>query len=116
LLEHGANINAKAQGGYTALMRASSDDSVRGVRYLLEHAADTNLENESGDTALLLLNTNSKENKRANQIADLLLGAGADPCHRNHQGISVAERLWLNSPLRATVENACHAKQPQLLK
>ena len=58
LIEQGADINAKDEGGETALMWASGNQftgkgHIEVVKYLVENGADINAEGKSGDTALI---------------------------------------------------------------
>ena len=52
LLEHGADINALSDGGWTPLHLASSRPHVEVVRLLLEHDADVEVKTNEGKTAL----------------------------------------------------------------
>jgi Ankyrin repeats (3 copies)/Ankyrin repeats (many copies) len=52
LLEHGADINAQNQFGWTSLHWASINGALEVVRLLLEHGADVQVKNNSGRTAL----------------------------------------------------------------
>ncbi|CAN5680520.1 hypothetical protein BH24ACI5_BH24ACI5_00520 [soil metagenome] len=52
LLEHGANVNARQQEGYTALMGAAGTGREDLVDLLLARGADPTLEDENGKTAV----------------------------------------------------------------
>ena len=52
LLEHGADINAQVQGGWTPLHRASFNGRLPVVRLLLEHGADVEAMDKYGETVL----------------------------------------------------------------
>ena len=57
LVAHGADVNARADGGATALMGAilryvETGGSDGSVRFLLAHGADVNAVTHNGDTAL----------------------------------------------------------------
>ena len=55
LLDHGANVNKQARNnGTTALMMASTKDSVKIIELLLSYGADPNILNNRGDTAITL--------------------------------------------------------------
>ena len=54
ILEHGANINAKTEHGYTPLMFASVYNNYVTVKFLVENGADMNLKNANGESALYL--------------------------------------------------------------
>jgi len=51
LLEHGANVNARQQVGYTPLMGAAAAGREDIVQLLLDHGADPSLMSEDGKTA-----------------------------------------------------------------
>jgi hypothetical protein len=52
LLRHGADPNAKNEGGWTPLHYAAYEGHVNVVRLLLEHGADPTVKNKDGDTPL----------------------------------------------------------------
>ena len=52
LLSEGADINAQAQDGYTALMSVSFDGRLEVVKLLLDEGADVNAKTDGGITAL----------------------------------------------------------------
>lgn len=54
LINTGDMINAKDQGGHTALMAAVSSHRVEVLRFLLDHGADVNSRSLDGETALTL--------------------------------------------------------------
>jgi hypothetical protein len=54
LLEHGADVNAQSQDGWSPLHRASSYGALEVVRLLLEHGADVEAKKDDGKTALQL--------------------------------------------------------------
>jgi len=51
LLEHGANVNARQQAGYTPLLGAAAAGRDDIVQLLLDHGADPSLMSEDGKTA-----------------------------------------------------------------
>ncbi len=55
LLDNGADINAKDNGGFTSLMGASWMDHTEIVELLLENGADVNAKNNDGQTALMIV-------------------------------------------------------------
>jgi ankyrin repeat protein len=73
LLEHGADVNARSDGG-TPLHRTLRHDGVEIARVLIEHGADIDAEDDDGCTPL---RTASKS--RADKVAKLLLEHGAKP-------------------------------------
>ena len=54
LTERGANINAKAIDGETALMEAAENDNVHCVKFLVNHCADVSAKRKDGESALTL--------------------------------------------------------------
>jgi ankyrin repeat protein len=52
LIERGADVNAKTNGGWTPLHSAAFYGHVEVVRLLLEHGADPNIKNIWGQTAI----------------------------------------------------------------
>jgi hypothetical protein len=52
LLDHGTPVDARAEGGETALMRAAGNGCTRQVRLLLEHGADPDLTDAGGQRAV----------------------------------------------------------------
>ena len=52
LLEHRADVDAKAEYGGTALHRAAEKGHEAAVRVLLEHRVDADAKDNSGETAL----------------------------------------------------------------
>ena len=54
LLEHGADVNARQHGGWTALHAAAQSGDMETTRVLVEHGADVNLRNDAGVSPLVL--------------------------------------------------------------
>jgi uncharacterized protein len=73
LLEHGADVNARTQDGFTALMGAACSESGRPetVKLLLDRGADPNAKN--GELTALTL----AKNRGASEIVRMLTAAGA---------------------------------------
>jgi ankyrin repeat protein len=67
LLAHGADVNARQQGGYTPLQEAAANGYMEIARLLLEHGADPAAANDDGATALKLA-----QDKGHVEIAELL--------------------------------------------
>lgn len=61
LLEAGADINAKGEYGWTALMYASRLGHIETVKLLLEAGADPNAKDENGYTALISVAEDAKK-------------------------------------------------------
>lgn len=87
LLDKGADVNRRDDGGNTALIIAMDNHGYRGVVKLLVRAgADINAENRNGDTALhLALRWGDQES------AIYMLKKGADYNHANNSGVTPAQ-------------------------
>jgi len=72
LIEAGANVNACASDGWTALMGAANAGNSEAVKMLLLAQADVNVGQDSGDTALFLAKSLGHV-----EIVELLKDAGA---------------------------------------
>jgi ankyrin repeat protein len=83
LLEQGANVNARAQGGYTPLSRAVSalNANPKIVQLLIDKGADVNAKADDGSRPLHLAiySVNS-------EIVKLLIKSGADVNAQNNDG------------------------------
>jgi ankyrin repeat protein len=102
LLAKGANPNAPAADGTTAIMWASASGDVELVRALVRAGADVRLKNQFGTTAV----TEAAIVGSAS-ILDVLLKAGADPNTRNPEGetpIMAAARSGKVEAARVLVE------------
>ena len=81
LLDGGANVNTRYNGGYTPLLTAVQIYGPRFCKMLIGAGADVNAKNNDGWTALMLAaHYNSAE------VCKLLLDAGADVNARNNGG------------------------------
>ena len=74
LLDKGADINARADNGVTALMMASYEGAVGVVKLLLNKGAEVNDKSNNGFTALLMAVGNGNLD-----VVKSLLEKGADP-------------------------------------
>ena len=72
LLAQGAEVNAKANSGVTALMAASENGHLDVVRELLAQGADVHAKTNKGATALRAAARNKHD-----KVRDLLVGSGA---------------------------------------
>ena len=54
LIKNGADVNAKNEGGWTALMMASENGHNEVVKILIENKADVNIQDSDGWTALMM--------------------------------------------------------------
>lgn len=81
LLEGGADVNSRSEGGDTALMAAVREMWSLVVRYLLSKGADVNARNEAGETALSIALRASSDTKRRDnaRIIRMLKRRGATP-------------------------------------
>ena len=92
LLEHGADVNARAKNGSTPLHIASTFGAPEVARVLLEHGADVNARDADGRTPLYSrlywIVTGSAIQPRAGsvEVARLLLERGADVNARTNDG------------------------------
>lgn len=72
LVRVGANVNARTQGGWNALMAAANAGSIEVVKLLIQAGADVNAKTDEGETAL------SRAQKMGHQvIVQLLRNVGA---------------------------------------
>jgi cytohesin len=81
LLEHGADLNAKNEGGWTPLHLAALNGRVDIVATLLEHGADPNVQDKFSRTPLHLAALNGHID-----VVRLLLEHGADPNAKDEGG------------------------------
>ncbi|NAZ34551.1 MAG: hypothetical protein GU356_09810 [Pyrobaculum sp.] len=81
LLEHGADLNAKNEGGWTPLHLAALNGRVDIVATLLEHGADPNVQDKFGRTPLHLAASEGRV-----EVVRLLLERGADPNAKYEDG------------------------------
>ncbi len=87
LIEAGANINAPDVYQFTPLMRAVDNQHADTAQVLLElGGADVDFADESGNTALHFAVANNQLD-----VVNLLLNSGADPQHKNRDGITPAD-------------------------
>ena len=80
----GANVNAAALGGTTALMLAAGEGNLEAVNLLLKAKADVNRCDEDGSTALMYALNNPN-------IVEVLLKAGADINIKDEDGCTALD-------------------------
>jgi ankyrin repeat protein len=73
LIEHGADVNARQQGGFTPLHAAAQNGNLDLVRALLDHGADPSARTDEGKTALELARAAGH-----GEVAQLLKARGGD--------------------------------------
>ncbi|MBM6888571.1 ankyrin repeat domain-containing protein, partial [Pseudoflavonifractor phocaeensis] len=100
LVKECPEVNERDRGGYSYLYFAAQACEVEVVDALLKRGADPNIETVSGATPLgaALFASQQYSVERAYQIVVLLLAAGADPDHKNDNGISIRRLSQLLAP------------------
>jgi len=107
LINAGADVNAKNNNGFTALMLAAGNSSPEGIRALAKAGADVNASANNGKTPLMLaamLNPNP-------EAVMVLLKLGADPAIRDNEGKTAIDHarenpLFENSGALRKLEHA----------
>ena len=88
---NGANVNAKANDGSTALMYALDNDT---AKILIEYGADVNAKDSRGKTALMYA--------LDSDIAETLIEHGADANARDNDGMTAL--MWAAITNNSTLE------------
>src|SRR5205814_9677537 len=78
LLEAGADINHRTEGGFSALAGAMAGDDEETLRILLEYQPEVNFQDDDGNTPL-----NKLSDKTGLDMVKLLVRRGADIENRN---------------------------------
>lgn len=86
LVSRGADVNARDDYGYTALMWAAQEGHVLTSETLIEHGADVNARDKAGRTALLIATV-----KGHTEVVRSLLAHHADPTLKAKNGISALD-------------------------
>jgi ankyrin repeat protein len=81
LIDGGADVNAKSQGGHTPLMFAAALNQDELVEAMIQRGANVNAENEAGQTALMAAAAHGYA-----RVADVLLARGANLTSRAKDG------------------------------
>jgi len=81
LIDAGADINAKNNAGWTALMFAAKRNNKEVVKVLVAAGADINDQNNNGWTALMFAARNNNK-----EVVEVLVNAGADINAKNNAG------------------------------
>jgi ankyrin repeat protein len=81
LIEGGADLNAKSQGGHTPLMFAAAVNQDRLVEAMIQRGANVNAENEAGQTALMVAAAHGYV-----RVVNVLLARGASVTSRTKDG------------------------------
>jgi len=93
LLQRGANPDAEAEGGMSALMFAAESGDLLLVKILVLNGADPELSHMEGTTPLLIAVLNNHFD-----VAHFLLEKGADPDHRDsYQGSALLYAAAINN-------------------
>ena len=80
LLDHGADVNAKSKGGFTALMVAATHNNPPMIGLLLQAGADASVKNAQGQTALDVAEINGNhEAAQAISVLSTAIAASAKP-------------------------------------
>ena len=83
LIEQGADVNGRVEGGYTPLIIAAREGHGPIVRLLIDKGADVNAKEDNGVTALM-----TAAAKKRHDIAKILVDAGADVNASNKKGLT----------------------------
>jgi ankyrin repeat protein len=93
LVEFGADVKAKAKGGFTPLMFAVRNGHKEAVEFLLAHGANANDAAPDGTTALNMAILNA-----CYEVASVLLDHGANPNAPDSRGSPLHTLAWLRKP------------------
>ncbi len=79
MIDAGKDVNSSSPNGTTALMAASRNGSVETAKWLLEKGADATLLDVTGQSALVYALVGNASPLKREQLAEMLLSAGANP-------------------------------------
>jgi uncharacterized protein len=80
LLSHGANVNARQEGGFAPLHEAAQSGNLRMAELLLKHGADVDAMTDKGKTPLALTKEERREagpKEEREHVASFLIANGA---------------------------------------
>ena len=86
LLAYRPNLEVKDQIGRTPLLWAATNGNIELARALLECKADVHATNNRNRTALHLAAAETTQKEHLEEMVQLLLNSGADPCRRSDGG------------------------------
>ena len=89
LIDHGANVRAKDEYGYTVLHTAMARHQLDTIEMLIALGADIHAGDDFGNTPL----HKAASGSRGSEIADMLVGLGADPYLENKEGKTACRTL-----------------------
>ncbi|MES2461310.1 MAG: ankyrin repeat domain-containing protein [Armatimonadota bacterium] len=98
LIEHGAEVNAAVNDGTTpmwvvcrGLYQSPEEDRLSLATMLIQHGAEVNVVSSGNGTTPLMFAGARGDLK----VISLLLGAGADPLARDHEGRTALDFAWM---------------------
>lgn len=91
-IKSGANVNAKDNGDYTALMRAAWNGNTETVNALIKAGADVNAKDKLGMTALIWAALNIHTENIHTEIVNALIQAGANVNAKDEIGCTTLMR------------------------
>ena len=119
LIDHGADINARATGalggGATPLLIAAENGHVDLVALLIARGANVNLVDDEGCNPLMRMKLDVPE------LVDVFVAAGVDPTAKNNEGRDAVShhRFWASIPGRYVVSPpppVLHARVAELIE
>ena len=91
LIKRGADVDARDQFGYTALVKRAGEGKMELSKLLINNKADVNAQRDGGSTALMRAARNGH-----GDVAKLLIDNKADPKITNAQGETAADQAKKN--------------------